>query len=368
MRIDNKILIGVLIFVMFIAVSLPVFMYLTSPSLSSEHRIGGGATASVSVFIPPVCGDTLCELNETCASCPGDCGICVCGDGTCDANESCITCVADCGACPSVGGDTGGRDVSTPRFEFEPWYFEEDFVPGESVLRSAKIINLGGYTEIEFLLKDLEDFVTLSKNSFFLAQNTFEGFDFEIEILSNAEPDVYIGQIEATSKGVKEIFPITLNIRELVPLLRVDVTLPEEREIFYLGENITANISIVNLGEEYFIDGSFYISNLDGEIIQTSEDRIFLQRGANTIPKSFILPGDIDLGYYLFFAKFNHQGKDYLDARIFRIGSHVEVVELPYKKYLDYSLIVLFFALVVLIFYFARRYYKEHKKKRKKRK
>jgi hypothetical protein len=52
---------------------------------------------------PPVCGDGLCKGGEeTCASCPADCGACptaVCGDGTCDPAEGCGSCPADCGSC-----------------------------------------------------------------------------------------------------------------------------------------------------------------------------------------------------------------------------------------------------------------------------
>lgn len=61
--------------------------------------------------IPPVepppdrCGDGLCDPDETCASCPDDCGICpppppVCGDGVCNGDETCSTCPQDCGICP----------------------------------------------------------------------------------------------------------------------------------------------------------------------------------------------------------------------------------------------------------------------------
>lgn len=47
-----------------------------------------------------VCGDGVCAVlaNETCASCPADCGQC-CGNGACDHSETSCTCIADCGTC-----------------------------------------------------------------------------------------------------------------------------------------------------------------------------------------------------------------------------------------------------------------------------
>ena len=46
----------------------------------------------------PWCGDEDCNGNETCNTCPLDCGIC-CGDGECtpEYNEDCSSCQIDCG-------------------------------------------------------------------------------------------------------------------------------------------------------------------------------------------------------------------------------------------------------------------------------
>ncbi len=50
--------------------------------------------------IGSVCGDSTCDLDEDCSSCPSDCGACqTCGDGTCEAGEDCSSCSQDCGAC-----------------------------------------------------------------------------------------------------------------------------------------------------------------------------------------------------------------------------------------------------------------------------
>ena len=52
---------------------------------------------------PPAarCGDDACNGDETCGTCPADCGSC-CGDGECGGDESCATCPADC---TCAGGD-----------------------------------------------------------------------------------------------------------------------------------------------------------------------------------------------------------------------------------------------------------------------
>jgi hypothetical protein len=54
----------------------------------------------------------MCDMTESCASCPADCGRCdPCGDGFCrpEDGEDCLTCAPDCDACPRCGD--GGCDV-----------------------------------------------------------------------------------------------------------------------------------------------------------------------------------------------------------------------------------------------------------------
>ena len=49
---------------------------------------------------PIVCGDGLCEGDETYETCPEDCEKpIVCGDGLCEGNETCKNCEGDCGPC-----------------------------------------------------------------------------------------------------------------------------------------------------------------------------------------------------------------------------------------------------------------------------
>ena len=61
--------------------------------------------------VDPYCGDGTCNNDETCSTCPEDCGNCsidpYCGDGICNNNETCSTCPGDCGGCG------GGSSVIT---------------------------------------------------------------------------------------------------------------------------------------------------------------------------------------------------------------------------------------------------------------
>lgn len=67
----------------------------------------------VAVVAPAaVCGDAMCLPEESCESCPVDCGLClgagVCGNIACESNESCSVCDFDCGSCTDSGVPDGG--------------------------------------------------------------------------------------------------------------------------------------------------------------------------------------------------------------------------------------------------------------------
>ncbi|MFC1510613.1 LamG-like jellyroll fold domain-containing protein [Candidatus Omnitrophota bacterium] len=51
----------------------------------------------------PVCGDGVCNSNETDITCAEDCVVVKCGDGVCSEDENCSSCSADCGSCCGDG-------------------------------------------------------------------------------------------------------------------------------------------------------------------------------------------------------------------------------------------------------------------------
>jgi PGF-pre-PGF domain-containing protein len=87
-----------------------------SPSTTYHYKLraknGAGvytenSSAEATTKSAIICGDGRCEGEETCSSCPQDCGRCpsgrkaYCGDGKCDSGETCSSCPDDCGVCPT---------------------------------------------------------------------------------------------------------------------------------------------------------------------------------------------------------------------------------------------------------------------------
>jgi hypothetical protein len=87
---------------------------LTCPDVCGDGQCNGDETCRTCPAdcgeCPPQCGDGQCNGDETCGTCPDDCGECSprCGDGQCNGDEACDTCPDDCGECPGGGGGGGG--------------------------------------------------------------------------------------------------------------------------------------------------------------------------------------------------------------------------------------------------------------------
>ncbi|MFN3528263.1 MAG: hypothetical protein ACK4YO_04095, partial [Candidatus Altarchaeaceae archaeon] len=100
---------------------------------------------------PIICGDGICEGNETYENCPSDCKKpIICGDGICEGNETCETCEQDCGKCNYI------IYIPSKVKEGEKFKVKVTTVEGKPVKDVfVKYGNLGLYTnssgEVEFI-------------------------------------------------------------------------------------------------------------------------------------------------------------------------------------------------------------------------
>lgn len=91
-------------------VSCPSFSFRAQSVVGGPGDIRVGGEGRVRELLVPYartfavpCGDGVCDLTETAASCPADCA---CGNGVCDGDEDVVSCPGDCAFC--------GDDVCTP--------------------------------------------------------------------------------------------------------------------------------------------------------------------------------------------------------------------------------------------------------------
>ncbi|HLD85799.1 MAG TPA: NEW3 domain-containing protein, partial [archaeon] len=74
-----------------------VTIYNGTKSCVSVQQCGATCDFQPSFCEPVQCGNNICELGETAASCPKDCSTNQCGNGVCNAGETTTSCPQDCG-------------------------------------------------------------------------------------------------------------------------------------------------------------------------------------------------------------------------------------------------------------------------------
>ncbi|MCK5321105.1 DNRLRE domain-containing protein [Candidatus Pacearchaeota archaeon] len=147
-----------------------------------------------------------------------------CGDGTCNGDETCSTCPADCGTCPSEdtggGGGGGGGTVETPTIETEQeltiYSFEETVNLIKNVMKeiTIEIKNTGEVelTDITLNLQNLEDAYYLITPQTITTLKPGEVLEFEISLLIKD----FIGEKETayiiTTGNLTLTQPFTINV------------------------------------------------------------------------------------------------------------------------------------------------------------
>ena len=353
----NNILMILVILLMVVSVVSPIFFYVKSTQHQVVRDAGGGAVASVSVFVPAECGDGLCELDESCSSCPFDCG----------------ECPPEVPPTGSSGGSGGGRSSSTSireNFKFSPAIIQEQMFQGDAMYSLINLTNTGKESlNIDLSIINLRDFVFLDEDSFYLRSGETEEFKVLISIPEDAEPKVFLGDIVGEAGSVEKSLPIVLRIAERDSPFRLYVNITDETKIVQPGEKVKANINIFNsLGAvSVFLDTS--MRDRKESVLLDSADLVGLNSGMNVFPGEFVVPFDTDPDYYLFFVNLTYDGKNYVDAATFRVESPTRVTGFGVWQYIW---ILLLLILISVIIYFVRKYLLKKKKffisKKKKKK
>ncbi len=88
--------------------SLPFAIFILLISIASVANAQFKGSGGGNYTLEAVCGNTVCETNETNSNCPQDCTIVTCGNPpTCDSGETCSNCPSDCNICvlPTCGNN-----------------------------------------------------------------------------------------------------------------------------------------------------------------------------------------------------------------------------------------------------------------------
>lgn len=211
---------------------------------------------------------------------------------------------------PPVSSGGGGGVALSPK---EKFMIDKDLIKvlvkqGESERTTLEIMNLGEaglniQIDEDEVLKKL---MIVSEKEFFIEPGEVKIINIDFFARENEIPDAYTGRLIVKSGKLEGIVNIIVEVKEKNPLFDIRVKV-DERNLFR-GDKVSANISIVNMGDLVNMDIIFYysIKNFKNDIFFFREESLAIGKTLN-IPRNFDIPTDAPFDDYVFYAKVSYQ-------------------------------------------------------------
>ena len=229
-----------------------------------------------------------------------------CSDGICNGDETCLTCPDDCGSCPvseSPGAGGGGVGTAPTKKDF---FVSEKFIKviakqGESFKTSIIIRN----TEKEnqnfklILSKDLEGILFLSEDSFSLqgGEEKKVYLNFVSDYVS--ELGVYTGNLGISTNDRKKVVNIIFNVKSKKLLFDIILNVPARYRVLEQGQDLVIDLDLFNLGdfEKASVNVDYLIKDFDGNLVWEESEIIDIEKQISfskiiSLSELILMPGE----------------------------------------------------------------------------
>jgi len=252
-----------------------------------------------------------------------------CGDGICDSGESCTSCSTDCGICPGVpvvspggGGGGGSSRKLISDFSLDPNLMNVDLFRGRILDKQITVTNLGD-KNLGVVVDNsfLEKFTKIKPMSFYLP--VVEKFVVDVEIFASNNIDfgVYTGKLIFRTNDFEKFTSFILHVKDKESLF--DVMLDLFKKEFNKGEEVKANISLLNLGDvehvDLFVD--YGIKDMENEVINSKEETIGMELTNKSLIRFLGIPENVKEGRHVFYVKIRYNNQTAVGSESFEVVS-----------------------------------------------
>ncbi|MFH1210222.1 MAG: Ig-like domain-containing protein [archaeon] len=276
------------------------------------------------------------------------------------------------------GGGGGGispvTDVNDIEFVVNPTNLEVSLKQGETKKTSIKIKNVGSETiYVNVDLNDLNGFISLPNNlnvqSFEIKPNEQKSIQIIFSVEENMNPDLYIKNIIIKSGSVEKIIKVIINVNSKEKGLDINLEIPDEFLSIEPGQDLMANIEIINIFDEDLInvDVTYIIKDMDNNVLFEEKEIISILKKIKFF-KKITTPFDIKEGTYNFYV--NAEYKDIIDGENLLFNVSKKEIEKPLReKGTTLTILIIVFvsiSIFLLLFYiqFKRTIYIRNLNKR----
>ncbi len=265
---------------------------------------------------------------------------------------------SDGGSSSGGGGSGGSGGGGAPLlFQVDKTLIESSVFQGENKLEIINIKNIGSQSlEITFDLVDLDTFVIIGDDKFYLKPGESKDVNVNVFALENAPPGIYVGKILVKSGFFYKIVNVIIEVNERETLFDLQIEIPEAYKIVLPGKKILTTIKMINLGftgNPVDVDLSLSIRDLDNNLISTLSKEVIAVDRSLSIIRELNIPGDINEETYLIVGELK-----YGDIT----ASSYDTFEIKEKKFPLFWWLFFLFIVIILIVYLSYKLKKQIKR------
>ena len=211
------------------------------------------------------------------------------------------------------GGGGGAGGVVTEEikdFELEPEELSIKLKQGEVKTTNFTIKNnLNSQLNIDITSENLEEFLTIREQQFILGPGESKLIILDVVARPDDVPNLYVGKLIISSADLVEELLTLIEIESSGVLLEVFTEIAPSNKRISPGEELLAEVTLVNLGESRTdVAIEYQIISEDGIELLREQETIGIETQTNLI-KRFRIPENAAFGKYILYVKVTYDEK-----------------------------------------------------------
>ncbi|MFC2143557.1 NosD domain-containing protein [Candidatus Aenigmatarchaeota archaeon] len=253
-------------------------------------------------------------------------------------------------------GPTGTTTVDTTTvsdFTIDKDLIKAVVKQGGSVREQIIIENTGdNIIDIAVDAGSLGKFMAISEDSFSLSPSDKKTINIDIFSKEDELPDAYTGRITVSGGGKSKVVNVILEIKGKEALFDVIVDVIDKT--VRPGDNVKANIQVINMGDLYDIDITHYIAikDFEGNVLTMKQESLAIEDKL-TLERTIKTPENILSGSYVFYSDVLYGDSTAAGADAFEvIGEEARTIQTyVYESYLPkiFGAITLVILLIIIV-------------------
>ena len=295
----------------------------------------------------------------------------VCASSSCDEEEE-----PEAPAAAAAGGGGGGGPGAVVNLTGVGAEKEKDYSVSHSSIKSELVIGRSkenkfkientGEERLDFSLsvRGVEEFISLSDNSFSLDAGESKTITVD---LTGEDFGAYSGKIIISAGGIVKEILLVIEVKSDVVLFDVNMDIPSDYKEVERGEDLKAQITLLNVGVPQEVDVSitYLMKDFTGNVIYESSETFAVDKQRSYV-KSFPVSSSTELGDYLAVIEVRYSKSFAVSSEMFKVVEKPVVTLLKLFKTPVYNLVLLIVIAAIVLFLFISRLIPKKASRRKK--